>query len=256
MFPAGFEVDVFLLILLRMGGFVAATPLFSNRSLPNILKIFLTVILSLSVYFYAFSTVQTPEIEPLTYLTFILRETLLGLVMGFITQIVFTSVQIAGQFVDFQIGFSMSATYNPMSGTSQALMGRLYSVTALALVFATDAHHLVIRAMFKSFERIPLGMVVTERISVPWMTGLVSTFFSIALQIAVPVLLVMIMTDLVLGLVSRTVPSLNVLMLGMPLKIMVGMILSMAALPALIGGMLKIAADLSLYLDQWIQMLT
>jgi flagellar biosynthesis protein FliR len=88
------------------------------------------------------------------------------------------------------------------------------------------------------------------------MTGLVSTFFSIALQIAVPVLLVMIMTDLVLGLVSRTVPSLNVLMLGMPLKIMVGMILSMAALPALIGGMLKIAADLSLYLDQWIQMLT
>ncbi|MDO9593093.1 MAG: flagellar biosynthetic protein FliR, partial [Erysipelotrichaceae bacterium] len=106
MFPAGFELDVFLLILLRMGGFVVATPLFSNRSLPNILKIFLTVILSLSVYFYAFSTVRTPDIELWTYLTFILSESLLGLIMGFITQIVFTSVQIAGQFVDFQIGFS------------------------------------------------------------------------------------------------------------------------------------------------------
>lgn len=253
LFPAGFHLQILLLILLRTGGFVAAAPLFSSRGIPMTLKVLLTVVLSLSIYIFSFSGTILPQLTDALYLLYAMREILMGLTMGYVVQIVYSAVQMAGQLVDFQIGFSISAVYNPMSGTTQAIMGRLYTMTALVLIFVTDAHHLILGAFYKSFEVLPLGAAFSLTTGMGWILKTFSIFFAIAFQIAVPILLVLLMTDLVMGLVSRTIPSLNVLMLGMPLKTMIGLVFSMMGLPVLIHSLLKVIGDMSLYLEQWIQ---
>lgn len=256
LFPAGFHLQILLLILLRTGGFVAAAPLFSSRGVPATLKVLLTVVLSLSIYAFSFTGVVLPPLTDDLYVLYVLREILMGLTMGYVLQIVYSAVQMAGQLVDFQIGFSISAVYNPMSGTTQAIMGRLYSMTALVLIFVTDAHHLILGAFYKSFEVLPLGAEVPVTIGTGWLLKTFSVFFAIAFQIAVPLLLVLLMTDLVMGLVSRTIPSLNVLMLGMPLKTLIGLVFSMMGLPVLMSGLFKVIGDMSVYLELWIQRLS
>jgi flagellar biosynthetic protein FliR len=252
LFPAGFQLEILLLVLLRTGGFITAAPLFSSRGVPVILKVLLSVILSLSIYTYAFAGLALPPMSDAILLLYGIREILMGLTMGYVVLIVFSAVQIAGQLVDFQIGFSLSATYNPMSGVTQALMGRFYSMTALVLIFVTDAHHHILGAFYKSFEALPLGAPFSMNIGMGWILSTFSVFFAIAFQIAVPVILVLLMTDLVMGLVSRTVPSLNVLMLGMPMKTLVGLVFSMMALPVLIQSLMRVIGDLSVYLEMWI----
>lgn len=252
-FPADFHLQVLLLILMRTGGFLAASPLFSSRGMPMVLKALLAAALSFSLYAVYFAGVAMPELNDALLLVYILRETLMGLAMGYVTQIVYAAVQMAGQLVDFQIGFSISAVYNPMTGSTQAIMGRLYTMTALVLIFVTDAHHLILGAFFKSFEWLPLGAAFSMTLGMDWILSTFSTFFAIGFQIAVPILLVLLMTDLVMGLVSRTVPSLNVLMLGMPLKTLIGLVFSMMGLPVLIHGLMKVIGDMGLYLEQWLQ---
>ncbi|MDK9710571.1 flagellar biosynthetic protein FliR [Acidaminobacter sp.] len=254
MIPSDWNLLIIMLILLRTGSFVATAPPFSNRGIPLSLKVLLSVVLSLSIYFYAFSGTADPKLSDSLYLLYAIREIVMGLAMGFVVQLVFASVQIAGQLVDFQIGFSMSAVYNPMSGMNQAIMGRLYAMTALVLIFITNTHHLLLATFYKSFEIIPLGKQFPLSSGLNWIIETFSYFFAVAFQLAIPIVLVLIMTDLVMGLVSRTIPSLNVLMLGMPLKTLTGLFFSAMALPILIRNLIKVVGDMMPYLEQWISL--
>lgn len=237
-------LDYMILILVRLASFMAASPVFSNRSIPNQVKVFLSLMISLSVYGALYGDGGASGLTVGWFTFYALREVLLGLAMGFVTQIIYSAVTTAGQFTDFQMGFSVSATFDPMTGSTQAIMGRLYQMVALVLVFITDAHHRVIAAVYRSFEVVPLGTPVLEVVRADTVVRLVGQAFAVALQIATPVILVLLMTDIIMGVLSKTVPSLNILMLGMPMKILIGTAMVMAIFPVLAGGILKVVGDM------------
>ncbi len=248
------NLEILILVVVRLLAFMVVSPVFDNRSIPPPAKIFLAILLGMSVTGSVFGGLEPISMSGAWFTLYLVRETLLGLALGFVTRLVFTTVQVAGQLVDFQIGFSISATFNPMAGATQAIMGRIYSMVTLVLIFVTDTHHQVIHALVRSFELIPLGTSVGDVLRIEMVMHLMVRMFALAFQIAAPVILVLIMVDIVMGILSKTVPQLNILMLGMPMKILVGTLMIMTIFPVIATGLWQVVREMIGYLERILAM--
>ncbi len=164
----------------------------------------------------------------------VLQEALIGASMGFVTFLVFSAIQAAGDLIDVFGGFSLAAAYDPLSQNMNSVHGKLFSMLGVMLLFASNAHLLVIGGLLRSFEKMPVGTAwhpssVTEVISVAF-----SMFFAAAVQIALPLIGVLFLADLGLALLTRVAPQLNAIGIMFPAKIGLTLMtvgLSFAVLP-------------------------
>ncbi|WP_442600932.1 flagellar biosynthetic protein FliR [Paenibacillus sp. KN14-4R] len=229
-------LPTFLLVLCRISAFFVVTPVFSSRNVPMQFKIGLAVMIS----FIVFAAIGTDKPVPLDwqFVFAIIRETLVGVLLGFVAYIFFTVVQIAGSFMDIQIGFGLSNIIDPMTGASAPLLGNLKFMLAVMLFFAFNAHHMLLQAIMDSYDWIPImndtfAKMYDGQIS----TFIVQTFskvFGLAFQIAAPVVAVLFLTDVGLGLLTRVAPQFNIFVIGVPLKIIVGVALVAILLPEML----------------------
>jgi len=134
--------------------------------------------------------------------------------------------------MDFQIGFSMMSMFDPISNENVTLLGRLLYWVSMVMFFVVDGHHMLIRAIIDSFNTVNIGKFILSQQSAMMVVKVFIEFFTLGLKIAIPIILIIIITDLSMGLVSRTVPQLNVMILGMPIKILVGLSCFALVLPA------------------------
>ncbi|HBT18577.1 MAG TPA: flagellar biosynthetic protein FliR [Clostridiaceae bacterium] len=217
------EVQGFIFIMARITSFITVVPGFSHRSMPNTVKVFLSLILSLLVY------LNTPEMvlyeEIILFALGVAREIIIGLSMGYMAKLIFTAVEMAGQFVDFQVGYSMGAVFDPMTGTTSSYYGSLFYWMSIMVFFMMNMHHLLLTSLMDSFSLVSPGQVGLQGINLQGVLYLFSHAFKIAFSIASPMLVVLLTADIIMGLVSRSVPQINVFMLGMPLKSLLGMVI-------------------------------
>jgi flagellar biosynthesis protein FliR len=217
------ELQSFLFILARITAFIVVVPGFSHKSFPNTSKVALSIILSWVVYV---NIPQAPVYQQtLLFMLAVLRETIIGLTMGFIAKMVFSSVEMAGQLVDFQVGYSMGAIYDPATGTTSSYYGKLFSWMSILVFFMLDLHHTLLLTVMESFSVVTAGQLGFGGFNLSGILYIFSYTFKIAFCIAAPMLIVLLVTDIVMGLLSRTVPEINVFMLGMPLKSLIGMVM-------------------------------
>lgn len=177
------------------------------------------------------------------FITLIITEVLNGFFLGYVTYLALNIIQIAGSLIDTQIGLSMATIYDPQTKNQSSLMQRLFYWLSIALLFATNGHHLLIDGIFKSFETMPIGTLPVLD-NVQYILNLFVTYFSIGFQMSIPVVLTLIISDLVLGLISRSVPQLNVMIVGMPLKLLVGIVVILISLPFITNELNKIIANI------------
>ena len=216
------EIQKLILILLRITSFIVVSPGFSFRSLPNTVKIAISFAFTVTVYSI---TPSLGIIDSLfLFLVLSIQEVLIGLALGFITKLIFASIEIAGQFMDFQAGFSMASVFDPTMGIQASHYGRLYYWMSICIFFILDLHHHLIRALIMTFEYIPISMIDFSGYNVKFIVDLFVYIFEIGFNLAAPILIVVLITDMVMGIISRTVPQINVLMLGMPLKSMISFV--------------------------------
>lgn len=241
------QLQKLILIFIRITAFIVICPGFSFKGLPNIIKIALSF--GLSMIIYAIS----PELELNTQLFHLgiltIKEVLFGLALGYVTNLIFSTVEMAGQLIDFQVGFSMAAVFDPSMGSTVANYGRVYYWLSIALFFILNMHHHIINTLIQSFEYVPITTVDFGGLGVHAIIRLFALTFELAINLAAPVLIVVLVTDVVLGIISRTVPQINVLMLGMPLKSMISFIFSLITLSWLTNSMGKIMASMSEHLS-------
>ncbi|MBR0575947.1 flagellar biosynthetic protein FliR [Proteiniclasticum sp. BAD-10] len=222
------EVQKLLFILVRVTAFMVLIPGLSPKSLPATAKLALSFGIALIVY-------QTlPPVpgyaEPVLFILSALRETLIGLAMGFAGKLIFSAVEMAGQFVDFQAGYSMGALYDPITGATASHYGRFFSWLAIMVFFLLDLHHVLLLALMESFQIAPAGQLGFGAVKLDAVVHLFSLAFRMGFSMAAPLLIVLLLTDLVMGIISRTVPQINVFMLGMPLKTLVAMVMTLMLL--------------------------
>ena len=215
----------FALILTRLSAFFLAVPVFSYRTLPAMLKIGMATFLALFVSFQMdFTFLEGME----NYFYFVIREALVGLSIGVIAFIILTAIQVAGGFIDFQMGFAIANVMDPQTGAQSPLMGQYLYLFALLILLSVNGHHLIIDAIYYSYDFIPLDQLIFNT-NVSNLAELVlrsfGQMFLIAFQMAVPIVGCIFLVDLSLGIMARTVPQLNVFVVGLPLKILVAFLL-------------------------------
>ncbi|MCL6456754.1 MAG: flagellar type III secretion system protein FliR [Gorillibacterium sp.] len=216
----------FLLIFCRITAFFVTAPIFSSRNIPVLFKIGLSSFITLL-------TASVIEVTPMVldgqFIIAIAKETLIGLLLGFIAYLFFTVVQIAGSFVDMQIGFSMANIINPMTGTQTPVLGNLYYMVGMLLFLASNGHHMFIKGILKSYQWIPLNNDTLARFQEGNLTEFLirslSEAFGLALQMSAPLVVALFLVDVGLGILARVAPQFNIFVVGIPIKIIVGLLL-------------------------------
>lgn len=221
----------FIFIFLRMATFFMTVPLFFPKATPNTAKIAFTGIISFVLLPGVNYTHITAFNSNYTLITSCASEIATGLTLGFIINLCFFSIKFAGQLMDFQIGLSMISMFDPSTSTNNTLIENILYWFSLMIYLIIDGHHMLIRALIESFNIIKLGSFILSKESILVVLKAFMEFFSLGIKIAIPIVLIMILTDITMGLVSRTVPSLNVMILGLPIKILVGLTTVAFALP-------------------------
>lgn len=216
-------LDVFLLVFVRTVSLFIAIPIFSNKNIPPIAKIGLAFFISVIVVNVIHVSAPVPSTDVIGYGFAILQEIFVGWIIGFASYIVFSILTLAGQMIDTQVGFSMVNVFDPMSQITLSISGVLYYYLVLLIILVTNSYHFFIKALMKSFEWIPIGHVTITSNLFDSFTGIFNDLFVIALQIAAPFFFIMLLTDVVLGLLARTAPQMNLFVIGFPIKIFLGL---------------------------------
>jgi len=224
------NLSLFLLILSRWAGMIMLAPVFAARGVPSYVRLGLAA--SLSVIIYPLISAGKPviPIELLPYIAVVLKEVMVGLVIGFVIYTMTAVLQGAGQLIDFQMGFTMGAAIDPVYGVQTPMMGNFQMVLATMLLLATNSHHFLIAAMVKSYAYIPINPSNLPS-HYTFYAQLVGNVFALAIQIAMPVFGALLVSDVGVGLLSRTVPQINIFSIVFPVKIIFGLVILYLSIP-------------------------
>lgn len=227
------EFLIFFLASIRVIGMLITSPIFSLRQIPAFVKVALSIILGILI-----SSTISPEgiVVSMSGFELVLscgRELIIGVSIGYIANLIFSSVRTSAQLMDFNIGFSMAQYYDPSTAGTSTPLERFFNWVAMVIFLTFNFHHIIISAVLKSFEVAPIGKLALSSGSFVSVMNTFSNSFYIAIQLAAPIVIVLFITDLTLGLIARTVPQLNIFILGMPVKVLVGLLAITAILPGL-----------------------
>jgi flagellar biosynthesis protein FliR len=224
------EVLGFLLVVCRVGGLFVLAPGFSATMIPNRIKLMLAMALALAMMPIAVHG-QTVPLDAGDYVMLMLKELGVGLIFAFPMALVGAAVQAGASLLDTLIGFSFSSVLDPVNNQQVAILGQFYSLFAVLVLLMSGGDHIMIEGIGASYRALP----ITAYPHIGALTSGALTAFAqvwaIGLEIAAPVLVALVITDAAIGLVSRAVPQMNVFVVGMPAKILVGMTVIAATLP-------------------------
>lgn len=228
------QLALFMLVLARISAFFAVGPLFSLANIPGLVKIGLSFLVAVVVF---------PLVDPgpgidlnggWYYLFALARETLVGLAMGYIAGLVVNALVFAGGLIDIHIGYFMSIIFDPVSGSMAGIMSRFLHLLGLAVLLGLNGHHVIIAALAGSFDIVPVNTAGAGGDTALFFIRAFARMITIGVQVAAPVIAVMLVIDVTLGLLARTAPQINVFMLGFPVKIIFGLLVLSVMVPALV----------------------
>lgn len=226
---------IFLLVFVRITGMFFLSPIFGRKNIPNYYKAGFCFLFSILLA----NAVPIPALSLYTsftlYIVLIAKELLIGLMLGFISYLIFSSIYVAGQMIDVRIGFGMVSVFDPVSNIQIPITADFYVIIATVMMLITDAHHLLIHALAESYAILPIGGAVFSEDLILSILRLFSNAFTIGFKIAAPVTVSILITDLALGIISKSMPQINVFMLGMPIKIIMGLLVIVITLGAFKG---------------------
>lgn len=229
----------YVLALVRAVAWVFVAPPFGQRTVPVVVKTGLAAALALAVGPRLADQAVPLEAGPL--ISAALLQVAAGLVLGFIGVLLFSAFAVAGSLVDLAGGLSAAQLYDPGSNAAVSLFGRFYSVLATTLLFAVDGHLLLVRGFLTSFKAAPLTSLSLSTLA-ELLTRDAGLFFVAAVEIAAPLLAALFLAEAALGLLSRAAPHMNILLLGLPVKIMLTLSLAgiaITVLPEAVGSVIR-----------------
>lgn len=212
----------FCAALVRTSSWIIICPPFNSPAVPVRVRIGLATAVSFVLAARLGEQIQDLSLGALTIT--LLMQALAGLALGFAVYILFSAIQAAGDLIDLQVGFSLGAVLDPISGTMAAPIGRFHQLMAITLLFAINGHVLVMRGFLRSVEAVPMGTLDMSLVASEFV-GLLSAFMIAAVEIGLPVLAALFCTEVALGLLGKAAPQLNILVLGFAAKTFVAIAL-------------------------------
>ena len=225
--------ELFFLVFARMTGMFVVSPIFGRQNLPVYYKVGFSFFVTLIVATSAPVTAPASSGSVAGYALLALREFVVGACIGFVPYLMFSAIYVAGQLIDMKIGFSMVNVLDPVSNMQIPITANFYFILCMLTFITVNAHHTVILTISRSYDLIPLGRLNIDADVIKTLLRLFSDVFVTGFRIAAPIVFTVLLTDVALGVISKAMPQINVFMVGMPLKILVGLIIIIIAMPAM-----------------------
>ena len=223
------NIVLFMAILTRLSGLFMSAPLFSTYPIPAQVKIWLSALIAFILFpiVQANTSFVTPTSVPaLTVILF--KEFSIGYAIGFCAKILFSGIELGVNTFTIQMGLSADQALNPTSGGNSPVLSQAYTYLASMIFIALGAHRWLFAAIYNSFKTLQIGYAFTFSAGlVEQIVIITGQLFSIALGIAIPIFGVLFITDVLLGFTSKMMPQMNIFMVSLPLKIYLGLLLSL-----------------------------
>lgn len=245
------QFQIFLLILARISGIFIDTPFFGNINVPFEVRGGLALFISLVIFPGLVDNlgVEIPS-SMVAYGLLLIQEFLIGMFIGFAVSIMFSLFQLTGEFYSLQMGLGIINVLDPLAQIELPIIGQLLSLFGILIFFLVGGHHLVIMAVYKSYELVPSLTLTSFE---PMAIGLVDIFvrmFTIACMLALPIIGVLFLCSVAMGILSRAAPQMNIMMLGWPVNIFVGMATLIILIPMFYGAGQNIFEELFTSIDK------
>lgn len=227
------EFQMFLLIFLRVGSILMFAPIFGGKNIPLLFKIGLAFSVSIILFpildleFFPFFS------ETIPFAIGVASEIMLGAIIGLSVNIIFAGIQLAGQLAGYQMGFAIANVMDPQTGQQSSIFAGLMNIVALLLFLAFNAHHWFLRCLVESFNLVPFFNFHINGSLAEHFIRIGSNMFIVAVKVAAPIMAALLLTSVALGIVARTVPKMNIFLVAMPLKIVLGIMFFSFSLPYL-----------------------
>ncbi len=214
--------EAFLLILVRITAFIYVAPFFSLRSVPQRVKVGLSIFFSL-VLFQVIPSLEVNYQGIIGFSGLLIGEALAGIIIGFFANISYYILSFTGQSIDMQIGYSMVNEYDPISNTQVTITSNFYSYLVMLMMLVTNMHHYIILAMVDTFKVIPLGGIVIRPNMYIIMLDYMKEYFIIGFRIQLPIFAGILVVNAILAILAKVAPQLNMFVIGLQLKVFVGL---------------------------------
>ncbi len=214
----------FLLVLIRMIAFISVMPYFSNPSVSNKVKVTFALFLSIIVFPlipYEEWVIPT-KLFSITFLIF--KEIMIGVILGFVVNLLFMSVVIMGELLGYQIGFTMATMVDPMSNMNNNILTIFSFVFATTLFLVLNGHYYFLWGMKESFVFLPPGLSMIKFSLLKYIVSLVKHIFVVAIKIGAPAIATVLLVDITLGFIGKVSPKVQIIFVGFPLKIVLGLV--------------------------------
>ncbi|MBI1369528.1 MAG: flagellar biosynthetic protein FliR [Planctomycetes bacterium] len=221
------HIPVFLLVVFRLAGIFMFAPMFGSDIIPVKVKALLALVLGFCVY--PLIPPQAPvHLTMMSMVVSIGSEMLIGLVIGYGASLPLVAMQLGGLIMGQQLGLGFAQVLNPDFGEDTDVLGQTLFVTALTVFIVLNGHHILLSTLVHSFSTVPIGAYMPGSSVLHVITGLLASMFELGVRVAAPLLCLVFLETIAMGFIARTVPQLNILSLGFPLRIIIGMMLVIA----------------------------
>lgn len=238
----GINIDLFLLVFLRITGLMLFNPIFGRTSVPNILK----VAFSLMTAFILVPTLHTVHAADINgtanFIVAGVMELAVGLGIGVLVNMIFGIVAIAGEYIDMQLGLSMAQIYDRGSGINMPVVGSFYNMLLLTVFLVGNAHLALFSMLADSFHVIPPGAAGISSSAAEFVVNMGGDMLEMGLRMAIPIIAVELICVVAIGLIMRAVPQINIFAFGIQIQAIVGIIVLLVAVPvtvAMCNGMIS-----------------
>lgn len=218
-----------LLVYVRIFSFLFLVPFFGKESIPNIIKVYLTTAVSLSIFLYI--DAQPLEVRSsLEFFTLALGEFLLGFVSGLILRFLLDAVMYAGELIGVNMGLGLATVFLPQQPQAN-VMSVFFMFLGSLFFIAVGGPEILYIALIKSFEKIPIGSFGVYSFNPDMFLKFFYESFNLAFRVALPVILTLLILNIVLAITNRFIPQINVFVIGLPLQVFVGFVVLIVVLP-------------------------
>ena len=227
------QFQMFLLVFIRVGAIMMSAPILGRRDIPFLFKAGLAMSVSIVL-------LPIINLEPFPYFSEVIpfsigivSEIMLGIIIGLSVNLIFAGIQLAGQLTGYQMGFAIANVMDPLTGKQSSIFAGVLNIVALLLFLAFNAHHWFLRSLAESFKLVPLFNFHINGSLAEHLIRMGTNMFVVAIKVAAPVMAALLLTSVALGIVARTVPRMNIFLVAMPLKIVLGIMFISFSLPYL-----------------------
>lgn len=223
------NILLFIAVFVRIGGLFASAPLYSTYPIPTQVKIWLTAFIAFILFpiIQAHSNFVMPH-DMVGLSCILIKEFAIGYIIGFCANLVFMAAELGANMFSIQMGLSISQALNPASGTTSPIISQAFTLLITMVFISLNAHQWLLSSLYSSFAHVPIGYsFIFDGALVQKVIYMTGQMFAIAIGISMPIFSILLIKDILLGFVSKLMPTMNIFMVAMPLKVFVGLLLCM-----------------------------